>query len=236
MNDGIPVRALRAAIVVGALIALGARTSGARAELTITFDHLSGGNPALAELVVGDFRFTSPHFHSISDATGGFLSMVDNGTPFIGHEGGIEGRPITLTHVAGLPFSLVAFDSGEGFVDPVLAGAEGFANANAVRIDAVLSEGGNATGTFLLDGLYDGPAGLDDFETFALPATFADITSATFSGVGGAIDPAIALDNIVVVPPVVIPEPAAGMLAVVVGLLVFTVHRGRRNILLEKGA
>jgi len=71
-----------------------------------------------------------------------------------------------------LPFSALAFDATE-----FLVGAPGV----AVRVYAFDdSENIVADQIFVFDGAIDGPGGVDDFETFVLPASFQDVFAVTF--------------------------------------------------------
>jgi hypothetical protein len=158
------------------------------------------------------------------------LGFANNGTPFIASVGGGLDFPITLERADGSPFSLVAFDAAEGFLDDILAEQQGFISAAKIEIEAALSTGFTLTLEFDLDGLRDGAGGGDDFETFTMPGDLASVTSVTFTGLNAARrDAGFALDNVVV--GVAVPEPASAMLLVagVATLIVPMLSAARRR-------
>jgi hypothetical protein len=204
--------------------------NGVGGSFTIDFDNIPpSGNPELTSFAVGDFRFTSGHFHSITEPAGGSYALVDNGTPYLFQDGGPVGQPITLSRADGLPFALLSIDLGEGFLDDLAAGVDGFSGATTVEIITTT----NAPATpiahvITLDSIRDGAGGLADFQSFTLPAEFCNVTSVTFHGHGPLEPASVALDNVVVGP--VIPEPSTAALVLVGGLTLFArFRRSRKN-------
>lgn len=174
---------------------------------TIVFDDLVGpGNPTATGLQAGAWFFASQQFHTVSLSDAGLLGFANNGTPYIASVGGGLDFPIVLERNDGHPFSLVGFDAAEGFLDDIAAAEQGFASATQVEVAATLAGGSTLALTFDLDGLRDGPAGVDDFQPFAMTTELQNVTSVTFTGLAAdRRDAAFALDNIVVA--YVVPEP-----------------------------
>lgn len=213
-------RKLRAACLIG-FIAMGS----ARAQ-TITFDSVpSAGNPEITTLTTQGFLFTSGHFHVIGDS---FATLVGNGTVFIAEEAGALGLPITMARVSGAPFSLLSFEGAEDFVAPQI----NYPIADFIDVLGTRAGGETVSASFALDGLRDGVGGIPDFQNFALPDTFLNVSSVVFSGRranGGA--GAIALDNIRVGSAVnvgIIPEPSSALIGV--ALLAFCASARRRRV------
>jgi hypothetical protein len=178
---------------------------------TLTFDAVVGpGNPNVPGLQIGPWLFASQQFHTVSLSDAGLLGFANNGTPYIASIGGGVDHPITLERLDGQPFSLVAFDAAEGFLDDIAAASEGYISATTVEVEATLATGFVVTLTYDLDGLRDGPDGANDFESFTAIDDLRNVTSVTFSGLTAARrDAGFALDNVVVA--AVIPEPASAV-------------------------
>ncbi len=166
---------------------------------TVTFDSVpSVGNPILTSLTTQGFTFTSGHFHTMDSPTIAlFGGAVANGTIYIAEEAGSLGVPITMAEAGGQRFTLSSFDGAEMFLDPAAAAAGGFPNANQINVVGSLWGGGTVSAMFPLDGIADGAGGAADFQTFALPASFTNLTSVVFSGaVVTGLPGGISLDNI----------------------------------------
>jgi hypothetical protein len=189
-------------VAVVAAISLVAAVGSVQAGV-VTFDGISSsGNPVVTTLTTEGFTFTSGHFHTI-DRT--IVGLADDGTIYIGEEAGVLGLPITMAAQSGLPFSLISFDGAELYVVP----PSSYPNASYINVLGNLSGGGTVNAQFLLDGIVDGAGKAADFQTFALPGTFTNLASVTFSGAQFTGAPgAIALDNMAVV----IPAPGALLL------------------------
>ena len=162
---------------------------------TITFDDVPGtGNPTLTSLTTQGYTFTSTHFHAVGEPLlCKFGGCVDNGTVYINEEAGGIGGPITMTSATGANFTLTGFAGAQPFLDDAAAAAGGFPNATTVRVVGTLAGGGTVSASFALPDT--------GFQTFTLPSTFTNLSSATFSGLtasGGA--GGIALDNIGFIP------------------------------------
>lgn len=107
-----------------------------------------------------------------------------------------------MVEQSGRPFSLLAFDAADRNVS-------GAGNATSIQVEGTRLDGSTVTTSFPLDGINDGPGGVDDFETFIVPAGFSGLVSVTFVA-QPPVDPSeFFLDNVAV------PEPtvALGLLA-----------------------
>ena len=207
-------------LVLGVLLLTVCRALVAAADggfvIVVDLDGLAGGgNPEQNSLDVDEHRFTgSPQFHAVASPAAGSLPLVDHGSPYIASLGGGDDGPITLSRLDGLPFSLIQFDAAEAFLSDVEATLAGFPNAASINVVGQTSSGGQVQTTFTLDGVKDGAAGQNDFQTFTLDASFTNLASITFHGsvpTGGS--GAFALDNFHLGTP--IPEPATLPLALV---------------------
>jgi hypothetical protein len=180
--------------VVGIGYLFFALSFAARAEAqVISFNELSPSNiPILGTVVCADgsgFRFSSDHFHLI----GGTIQQdfSTDGTSHIGYESG-RGFPITLERVGGGTFSFLSLDAGEFY-----SSLTDRPDAEMLTITGFQQGGGVVSHTVNLDGLRDGPGGIDDFEHFVLPGTFVNLTSVVFTGLrAGNLDGGVAIDNI----------------------------------------
>ncbi len=187
---------------VGALL----YAAGAPAVL-IDFEDVTivGTNPIVTSTDSHGFNFSSGHHHEINDP--GFSGVAGNGTQYILEEGGSLGQPITMTQIGGGAFSLFSLDGAEVFIGNSVGG---FPNATFLNVLGNLSGGGVVNASFELDGLLDGNGGINDFQTFLLPATFTDLASVVFSGSipGGSTNAGISIDNLNTSGGTSVPEPA----------------------------
>jgi hypothetical protein len=184
--------------------------------VVITFNSVpsSGpGNPIITTLTTDGFKFTSGHFHAMYDTsswTVSFGGAVDNGTIYIAEEAADLGKPITMVNRLGKPFYLTGFDGAEMFLNSEAAATYRYPNASAIILSGVLFGGGTLGATFALDGIKDGPGGVNDFQSFLLPSAWTNLASVTFYGLTDAGGfGAISLDNIDVAP---VPEPTTMLL------------------------
>ena len=165
--------------------------------LTIDFESLPAGGCLATDTPVSTqgFTFSTPASNFfVCNSTR--ANLPSNGTITIGSE---QPTVTTMTRDGGGTFPLVSIDLAELFV--------GLPAADQVQIDGSLAGGGVVSVTFDLDGINDGPGGLDDFETFLLPGGFSDLTSVVFTGLNSqGQDPRFTFDNVVV------PEPATALL------------------------
>lgn len=173
-------------------------TSSLSARTVIDFDSLTpGGNgngDVGAALDIAGFRFSSTHFHTLSNFSviGG---LTQNGSPvYIGCEGTGAGSTLTLQRIDGMPFVLQAFDLAECTINQAA-----YPSAKTLRIVADLASGTTSTFTFPVDGIADGAGGVADFQ--AVVPNITDAIRLTFDGLSasGANGLAYALDNIDVV-------------------------------------
>lgn len=206
------VKSMLLAVAAGSIWATPSRA------VVVTFNGVpSVGNPVVPSLATDGYTFASGHFHTIDSPTiSSYGGNPTNGTISLSEEAGSLGLPITMTATSGAPFTLVGFDGAEGFINSTAAAAGGYPNAFAIRVVGNLSGGGTVSADFTLDALADGAGGIADFQTFAFPATFTNLSSAVFSGVFATGGPGggISLDNINVVP-----EPTAALALLAVPLL-----------------
>ena len=182
--------------LVGLLVVGLALTLGGRAEAqVVTFNEITPtSNPILGSIVCATgtgFRFFSDHFHVIGNVY--FPEdYSSNGTTQIGYESG-RGFPITMQRVGGGTFSLQSLDAAEFYSVPVPDRPD----AQMLTITGFQQGGGVVSYTVNLDGIYDGPGGVIDFEHFVLPNTFVNLTSVVFTGLRvGNVSGGVAIDNI----------------------------------------
>ncbi len=181
-----------------ALVAL-AFGGQAHAQQVITFDEQAPTENSILGSIEcttsggSGFRFSSDHFHLIGIGnTSVFSDYSSNGTPHIGYES-VRGFPILLERLGGGNLSLRSLDAAEFYfqLNPDRP------DAQRITITGNQAGGGVVTHTINLDGIYDGPGGVTDFQHFVLPGTFVNLTSVVFTGLltnGASGGPA--LDNI----------------------------------------
>ena len=117
---------------------------------------------------------------------------------------------LTLTQIGGAPFSLNFFSAGSRL---------NFGPSTGIAVDGFLSGGGTVSTTIVFNG--------GAFDTFALPSTFTNLTSAVFTSIGTGPTPEFLINNIGVD---AVPEPATVTLASL-GLLIFAcLRRSARRI------
>lgn len=201
------------------LTIVAAACTGANAQV-IDFEGAPGsGNPIYdagsGPLVLGDFEFASNHFHTIDDDIGRLAA--NDSRVYIGHEGSGLGDVITMTRTDGGAFDVYGLDGAELWVgdDP------SFPNATYIRVTGYFQGGGSVTDYLLLDGLLDGPGGIDDFETFSL-AGFTNLIAFEMNGADPSLNESFSfgVDDIRLI-------PSAGTLALL-GLGGLTAMRRRR--------
>jgi len=90
----------------------------------------------------------------------------------------------TLTRVDGGTFTPRSFRAGED-IDFV---------ARTITVTGFFASGGQADTTYDIDGIGDGPGGVDDYQTFVLPASFTELVSLRFEDPAGQM----ALDDVVI--------------------------------------
>lgn len=187
------------------------------------FGRVSDG--CLPLLDSGDYRFTSPvnayssHGHLVSRPfASGPQSYASNGTQYVGLDPSI----IVMSRIDGGAFSLSGFDAAEGFW--VGGGRVGF--ATKLRIEGSRIGGGTATATVEFDGLNDGTGPGADFQSFALPWVFGNLSAVTFQALNAKGEPDFvffSLDNLHVA---AVPESAEWMvLSLGLGVIAARTHR-----------
>jgi hypothetical protein len=136
-----------------------------------------------------------------------------NGTNTLYDDSTASGSDYTIVGSSGQLFDLISFDAAEAFADPT----KFLENAQALGVAGFLSGGGIVQAQFTLDNIVDGPGGQPDFQSFTLPSTFVNLTSARITWVSGPLPSTydlFAIDNVSVR---IVPEPAT-LLLVVIGV------------------
>lgn len=153
---------------------------GGAAQATIlTFDEIPGTENIQTRLDYQGFSFTSSHMHFYGCAHVGYTEVGFNGTTKLGTEAG-RGGPINMARQDGGTFSLLSLDVGEFFINGLFDDAPG---ADYLLITGWLLDGSTVSHNVYIDGINDGPFGLvNDFEHFALPDLFSNVTALRFSG------------------------------------------------------
>jgi MYXO-CTERM domain-containing protein len=177
---------------------------------TVTFEGF-GGNSQLSGPTDSDgYTFSSSvsHFHFGN----GLVGVPSNGTSILLQD---RNATITMTQVGGGAFDLLGADFGED--------VSFSASATSIRVIGFFVGGGSTS----FDVALDGNSSL--FETVLLSG-FTNLSSATFTGLGGSQEPnanGFTLDNIQAQASAV-PEPSSVALALI-GLAALTAGRLRRR-------
>lgn len=150
--------------------------------LDITFETVDGtGNPIVATLDAGGYRFTADSLQVIGVPGGTYVS---NGSVYIARTVATSGG-ITLVRADGTPFALYEFDAAGPFTSP-----SGVANAQRLDLLGAQSDGGTLSASYDLSGL-------SGFGHFTVPASWNDLASVTFAGISSDASPAaLALDDV----------------------------------------
>ncbi len=183
---------------------LGTTTTAKAATTVIDFEDIAiaAGSGTSGPKVSRGYNFSSPVFNGTENNADGAFNDT---THYFAHS------QATMSRIDGNPFELLSFDLGEDF-------SYGVAFDRYPRFLTVignLSGGGFVSQVVILDGLFDGPGGIADFQKVTLTG-FSNLQSVYFYGNGGSYvsttsnSNAFALDNLVVVNPV--PVPAALLL------------------------
>jgi len=158
------------------------------------------------------YRFTAPdngfsnHAHLVSSpyelpyVNLGY-SYASNGTQYIG----LDATLLVMQRINGGAFSASRFDAAEGWIH----GGNLEYNATQLRVDGSVVGGGVVTAIFDFDGINDGTGPLADFQTFALPSTFINLSSLNFQSLtaAGVLGNVIfSVDNIAAA---AVPEPTS---------------------------
>jgi hypothetical protein len=156
-------------------------------NITVTFQPaaLPGGNRLVTEWLEAGLRFTTPTGLVSNGAPMGLFPV--DGTPYIQALSGQT--PLTITSIAGQPFSLFMVDLAE--YSTVVS------MARTITFTGTQVGGMMVIAAFTTDGMIGGPG--PDFQTFSFPASFTNLTQVT-------VTPDLySMDNLVVA----VPEPSA---------------------------
>jgi hypothetical protein len=116
---------------------------------------------------------------------------------------------VTVSSLSGLPMSLMSVDlSEEGSWSPFPV---------TVHFIGYHPDGSTVTADFTTDGVIDGTGPLADFQTFYFGSAFTGLSRVEIPGSGWA------MDNLVIT----IPEPSAGALVIMGGVILYYVRIGR---------
>jgi hypothetical protein len=204
------------ACTLGVMLAAATWTAPATA-LDITFESVEGaGNPIVATLEVGGYRFTADSLQIVGVPGGTYVSNAS--AVYIARTLTTPGG-ITLVRTDGTPFVLYEFDAAGPFVPPSDA-------ANVQRLDLLGTRSGGGT----LSASYD-LSGLSGFGHFTVPVSWNDLASVTFAGISADAAPAaLALDDVGVGlgPGSPVAEPTSLLLALTTAVAMGAVMLHRR--------
>ena len=186
--------ALATALVFGIL-------AGSSVAQTVGFESLTTNGPGsgctgISGGSVVENGFTlGPGSLLACDSTGGFGISTNDSTSL-----GLQ-SDLTISRSDAVPFFFDSFDATGLFIN---TSTNFSANANQIIATGSLVGGGTVQSTFTLDSIGDGVGNAPDFETFLLPASFANLQSVTLQGIG-TNDNNFSIDNLSVS---TVPEPS----------------------------
>jgi hypothetical protein len=199
------------------LVALALAVSVGNAQATtVTFEDvaIADGPTFATDVTSGGFFFDTATNHSHITTGDAFAS---NGTQFMGIDA-FGGPTTTISPVGGGPFAFNSIDIGEWSF------GGGTLWARHVVVTGNLFGGGTLSRTLDLNGIFDGPGGVADFQTFAFDASWTNLSSVVLQGTGGDPGNYFGIDNVVVN---AVPEP--GTLTLIGFGSAYLIRRRRRN-------
>ena len=198
------------------LVVLAVSIGNAQAT-TVTFEDvaIADGPTFATDVTSSGFCLDTAANHSHITTGDAFAS---NGTRFMGIDSFVGPDTTTISPVGGGAFTLTSIDIGEWS----FGGGELW--ARHVVVTGNLSGGGTVSRTLDLDGIFDGPGGAADFQTFAFNASWTNLSSVALEGTGAFAGNYFGIDNVVVN---AVPEP--GTLTLLGLGSAYLVRRRQRN-------
>lgn len=185
-------------IVVSALLC----GAGVSQAATIDFEDIAVGLGI--NIVGGDVNSGGYSFNTSEDEShriNGHVDYADSGSTYLLFHSVVGNNTVTMSPIGGGTFRLNSVQLAEGYT---LASGNFAVNATSVSIVGNIFGGGTVSTTIPLDGINDGPGGLADFQLASFNASWDNLTSVVFDGLGGE-DGRMGIDNIVVN----VPEPSS---------------------------
>jgi hypothetical protein len=178
----------------------------------------AGGNIVGGDLISGGYFFDSSE--NESHRVHAHPDYADSGSTYLLFHSVLFNNTITMSPIGGGTFRLNSIQLSEGYTP---ASGNASLNATSVFILGNLFGGGTVTKTVILDGINDGPGGVADFQLETFDATWDNLTSVVFDGLGGE-DGRMGIDNIIVN----VPEPSSFALGTL-GALAWLWRRNHRK-------
>jgi hypothetical protein len=215
---------MRRLLVVAALV-LAASVSRAEATTLNFEDHAVGFG--IAQPFSGDLTSSGFLFDMSSDVyqLANNSAKVDNGSTYAVIEGDHPLSQTTFSQIGGAPFALTSIDYAEWQSDLGLAFYPKTITVTGNQV------GGTTVSTILsLDGIFDGPGGQPDFQTFGFGPEWTNLLSVALMGTGAANGSLnyFAIDNIVA-DTAATPVPEPGTLSLLGLGSAYLIRRRRRN-------
>lgn len=177
-------------------------TASVLSAATIDFEDIAVG---LGNNIVGGDVNSGGYFFNASEdeshRVNGHPDYADSGSTYLLFHSLIGNNTLTMSPIGGGTFRLNSVLLAEGY--DLGSGNSGL-NATSVLIVGNLFGGGTVSTTITLDGVNDGPGGLADFQLANFNASWDNLTSVVFDGLGGE-DGRMGIENIVVN----VPEPSS---------------------------
>jgi hypothetical protein len=205
--------------LVGSVV-LGLVAMQAQADI-LTFDEIAPTAAIQTEVTSGGFVISSEHFHTVGPGRL-YNNFSNNGTTTLSYESN-RGQAFLISRTDGAAFDLMSLDAGEFYNTTHPDNASSLVdrpNANLIEITGYLVGGSTISTILNLDGLSDGPDGVNDFQHFVIPSFFTNLTAILLTGYTSNGGPGgIAVDNLeYALTRTSVPEPS-GLALLGIGLL-----------------